>query len=565
MAGETTSAHRAVPRLALLTGLLPFSRKTLAGDVLAGITLAALGIPEVMGYTRIAGTPVVTGLYTLLLPAIAFALIGGSRHLVVAADSATAAILAAMLATAATFGSPAYVGLTSLTALAVGAMLVLARVFRLGFLADFLSRSALIGFLSGVGIQVAASATAGLFGLADQGHGPIGQIISVAQRLADARGTTLAIALAVLAVIIGCKRFAPLVPGALIAVIGAIAASAWFDLAAHGVAVVGAVPRGLPALSLPRLAMADLTQVLACAGSCFVVIVAQSAATARAYALRYEEGDSENADLLGLAAANVAAALTGTFVVNGSPTKTEMVDEAGGRSQLAQLVTAGTVLLVLLLLTRPLGYLPNAVLSAIVFMIGIKLIDVAGMRDLFRLQRNEFFIASVTALTVVLFTVMDGIAVAVVLSLVEQVRHSYQPRTRVLIADGDGLVSVAPAPDHFAAPGIIAYRFEANLFYANAGMFATEVLRLVADATALVTAVVLDGSGIDDIDYSAGKMLIKVKQELARRNVVIVAVAIARPFINGLQRYGFGDGEQAPVIYPTVPAAIAALRGGGAG
>ena len=547
-------------RLPVLRGVLPLDRSRISGDIVAGITLAALGIPEVMGYTKISGTPVVTGLYTLLLPVIAFALLGGSRHLVVAADSATAAILASMLVLIAPLGSAQYTSLTSLVALLVAGMLVLARVLKLGFLADFLSRSALIGFLTGVGIQVACGELAGLLGLPKEGHGALGQLLSALARLGGAHLTTLAISAAVLAMIVGCTRFAPRVPGALIAVIGAIFASATLNLAAHGIATVGTVPSGVPSLAVPAVHLGDLHQVLACAASCFIVIIAQSAATARAYALRYQEPVADNVDLIGLAGANAAAALSGTFVVNGSPTKTEMVDEAGGRSQIAQLATAGVVLLVLLFMTRPLGFLPNAVLAAIVFMIGVKLIDVRGMRELWRLQREEFLIAAAAAATVVVFSVMDGIAVAVVLSLIDQVRHTYRPRTRVLVRDDSGnWKAIPPAPDRFAAPGILVYRFEANLFYANAGMFMEEILGLVSQCPEHLRGLVLDASGINEVDYSAAKMLLQLREELAKRHVAYAVVASIGDLVARLRRYGL-TGEGGP--FPTVDAAVDALATG---
>jgi sulfate permease, SulP family len=543
-------------RLPVLRGILPFNRSRLPGDIVAGITLAALGIPEVMGYTKISGTPVVTGLYTLLLPVIAFALLGGSRHLVVAADSATAAILASMLVFIAPLGSAQYTSLTSLVALLVAGMLVIARVLRLGFLADFLSRSALIGFLTGVGIQVACGEFAGLLGLPKEGHGTLGQLASAVARAGDAHPAALAISAAVVVMIVGCGRFAPRVPGALIAVIGAIIASATLDLAAHGIATVGTVPSGLPSLAVPPVHVGNLHQVLACATSCFIVIIAQSAATARAYALRYQEPVANNVDLIGLAAANAVAGLSGTFVVNGSPTKTEMIDAAGGRSQIAHLTTAAVVLVVLLFLTRPLGFLPSAVLSAIVFMIGVKLIDVRGMRELWRLQRNEFWIATAAAATVVVFSVMDGIAVAVALSLIDQVRHTYRPRTRVLIRDESGKwQGVPPAPDRFAAPGILVYRFEANLFYANAGMFMEEILRLVAQSGEGLRGLVLDASGINDIDYSAAKMMLQLRDELANRRVAYTVVT-SEELVARLRRYGF-TGARGP--FPTVDAAVSAL------
>ncbi len=552
-----TAAVTQALRLPVLKGILPFDSRKLSGDIVAGITLAALGIPEVMGYTKISGTPVVTGLYTLLLPVIAFALLGGSRHLVVAADSATAAILASMLVFIAPLGSAQYTGLTSLVALLVAAMLLVARVLKLGFLADFLSRSALIGFLTGVGIQVACGEFAGLLGLPKEGHGTLGQLVSAVARAGDAHFSTVAISAAVLAMIVGCARFAPRVPGALIAVIGAIVASATLDLAAHGIATVGTVPSGLPSLALPSVRVGDLHQVLACATSCFIVIIAQSAATARAYALRYQEPVTDNVDLIGLAAANASAALSGTFVVNGSPTKTEMVDEAGGRSQMAHLTTAAVVLIVLLFLTRPLSFLPNAVLSAIVFMIGVKLIDTRGMRELWRLQRNESWIATATAATVVVFSVMDGIAVAVALSLIDQVRHTYRPRTRVLIRDESGKwQGVPPEPDRFGAPGILIYRFEANLFYANAGKFMEEILRLVGQSAEGLQGLVLDASGINDIDYSAARMLLQLRDELAKRRILYTVVSASDELMTRLRRYGF-TGAGGP--FPTVDAAVSAL------
>lgn len=549
-------------RLPVLRGLLPFNWAQFPHDVVAGVTLAALGIPEVMGYTKIAGTPAVTGLYTILLPLIAFALLGGSRHLVAAADSATAAILAGTLVTVAAFGSPEYVSLTSTVALTVAAMLVLARIFRLGFLADFLSRSALIGFLTGVGLQVAIGELAGLIGLPKEGHGPVGQIASVVQRLADTHYATLALSVAVLAVIVGFERLAPRIPGALIAVVGAIAASAAFDFTRHGIAVIGNVPSGLPSLSVPALHLAHIDQVLATAASCFIVILAQSVATARAYANRYNERVDANLDIVGLAGANAAAAVTGTFVVNGSPTKTEMVDSAGGRSQVAHLTTAAIVLLVLLFLTRPLSFMPSAVLSAIVFLIGVKLVDLKGMKELYRLQKDEFFLALITAAVVVFVDVKHGIIVAVFLSFIDHARHSYRLRTRVLTRDAAGRWQAHPvAPQLFAAPGIVVYRFEADIFYANAGRFMEEVLKLVENANPPVRWLVVDASEVSNIDYTAGKMLLQLGEELSRRGIGIASVAVPEGVRAELERYRKFAGEAGrQEIFATVDAAVDALR-----
>ena len=334
-------------------------------EVIAGITLAALAIPEVMGYSFIAGMPVITGLYTILLPVILFALLGSSRHLVVGADSATAAILFAGLTHLAAVASPTYVALAGMTALMVGGLLLAARLLRLGFLAEFLSRTVLIGFLTGVGIQVACGQFSGLFGIVKSGRGPVLQVVNTFKDLGQLSWSTTALSATVLLVIVLGSRLVKRVPWALLAVIGAIVASWALSLDAHGVATLGTVPSGLPSLSFPGIPSDDLVKLLGTAVSIFVVVLAQSAATSRAYAAKFNEDFDESVDLVGLSFANLGAGLTGTFVVNGSPTKTAMVDKAGGRSQLAQLAMAVVVIVVLVFLTRPLSYMPNAVLASV--------------------------------------------------------------------------------------------------------------------------------------------------------------------------------------------------------
>src|SRR6516165_4241165 len=313
--------------LPFLQGLRPFDKAHLGPDIVAGITLAALGIPEVMGYTKIIGTPVITGLYTLFLPVVVFAVFGSSRHLVVSADSATAAMVAAALTSLSfTPNTPRYIELTSLIGIVVAAILILARILQLGFLADFLSRSVLVGFLSGVGVQVAVGQLHDMLGIEKGGHGFFRQLLYTFEHLRDTHLPSLFIALAVLAIIVLFEVVAPRFPGALLAVIGMTAASAYFHWADRGIQVVGTVPGGLPHLGLPRLAYNDIVMVLPISLSCFIVILAQSAATSRAYALKYRDQFNQNVDLIGLSLSNVAAGCSSTFVVNGSPTKTAMVE-----------------------------------------------------------------------------------------------------------------------------------------------------------------------------------------------------------------------------------------------
>ena len=524
----------------LFQGLLPFDGTRLGPDIMAGITLAALGMPAAMGYTKIIGTPVITGLYTLLLPLLAFAIFGSSRHLVVSADSATAAIVAAGLtALSFTTGTPKYVALTSLVGLTAAGLLLLARILRLGFLADFLSRTVLVGFLSGVGVQVALGELHGILGIPKAEHGVLRQLLFTFEHVSEAHLPTLFIALGVLTIIVGSGKLAPRFPGALFAVIGMMMASALFRWEDAGIQVVGAVPSGLPRFRLPEVAWSDIYPVLPIAFSCFVVILAQSAATSRAYALRYRDSFNQNVDLVGLSLANVAAGCSGTFVVNGSPTKTAMVDSAGGRSQWSHVVAAGVVLVVLLFLTKPLSFLPNAVLSAIVFLIGVELVDYRGLVEIYRKTPREFAVAIVAAATVVFVGVEQGILLAVSVSLLQQVQRNYRPYTAVVVQDdADRWRLEDPVPGRMFEPGMVMYWFGSSLFYANVGFFVEEARRLVVESPTPVRWFVIDCSAITGLDFTAGHALADLHHDLAKSGVVL-ALSRLQPRPHGaLERLG---------------------------
>jgi len=496
-------------RLPLLQGLLPLERSRVPAEIIAGLTLAALAIPEVLGYTRIAGTPLVTGLYTLLVPTLLFALFGSSRHLVVGADSATAAILAAGLVGVAATGSDEYLALAGVLALMAAGFLLLARLVGLGFMADFLSRTVLTGFLTGVGIQVALGQLAGMLGLAGGGLGTLHKLSRDLEALDQVNFSALTAALAALAVIVIARRVSPRIPAALLAVIGAIGASWALGLVDY-MPVLGPVPGGLPHVGLPDIALTrDLVITLVpTALAMFVVVLAQSAATSRAYAARYNERFSESVDLLGLGLANIGAGLSGTFVVNGSPTKTQMVDSAGGRSQLAPLVTALVVLLVLLFFTEPFSYLPEAVLSAVVFLIGFDLIDFHGMRNILRQRPSEFWVALTTTFMVVLVGVEQGILLAIVLSLVDHTRLGYRPRNALLVPSATGGWKPQPVSTLAEAlPGLAIYRFTHSIYYANVQQLTEEVTGLATHADPPLRWLCLEASAIDDVDYSAAEAL----------------------------------------------------------
>lgn len=526
----------------LLQGVLPIKAAQIPSEIVAGLTLAALAIPEVMGYTKISGTPVITGLYTMLIPTALFALFGSSRHLVVGADSATAAILAAGLVGLASTGSDEYVALSVVLALMAAAFLTLARIIRLGFLADFLSRTVLVGFLTGVGIQVALGEISGMLGLQGGGHGTLQRIWNDLQHIDQVNGYALCLTLIVLAVIVGLKRVSNKIPGALIAVIGAVVASWAFELKEH-VQVLGTIPSGLPRLGLPQVdwSWKMISSLVPTAFAMFVVILSQSAATSRAYAARYNEHVSDNTDLLGLAMANLGAGLSGTFVVNGSPTKTQMIDSAGGRSQLSLLVTTVIVFLVLLFLTGVFSYLPETVLSAVVFLIGIDLIDVKGMHNILQQRRPEFWVALITTLIVVFVGVEQGILLAIVLSLIDHTRHGYRPKNAVVVPTESGAWHLLPIDKaEQVLPGVLIYRFTHSMYYANSQQLFDEVTSLVKTAQPPLRCFVIDASAVDDIDYSAAETL-RTLHGILKENGTRLAIVQVLDDVKSGSHYGLGE------------------------
>jgi SulP family sulfate permease len=290
------------------------------------------------------------------------------------------------------------------------------------------------------------------------------------------------------------------------------------------------------------------------------VILAQSAATSRAYAAKYEEQFDENVDLDGLGLANVAAGLSGTFVVNGSPTKTQMVDGAGGRSQLAMLTTGAIVLLVLLFFTKPLQYMPNAVLASVVFIIGIELIDVPGMRKILRARRDEFAVAAVTALVVVTVGVEQAIVLAIVLSILDHLRRSYHPNDSAVVRTEAGHLKTTPvAPGATIEPGIVVYRFAADLYYANANRFNEEILELVGEGAPEVRVLLIEAGAMFDVDYSGGETIKQAFNELHDRGVRLVLCDVSGPVRAELDRYGVTDLIGPDAYFETSGEALAAL------
>jgi sulfate permease, SulP family len=549
--------------IVLFGGLRPLNPKAVLRDVVAGVTLASMNIPQVLGYARIAGMPVVTGLYTVLLPILAFAVFGSSRHLVVAADSATAVIFSGALSGMAAPASAKYIALVGMVAILTAGMLLLARIFKLGFLADFLSHTVLVGFLTGVGFQVGIAMLSDMLGVPVDSRKTLVQGWEVLRGLPHSNVPIFGLSALVAGGILLGNRIVPRLPYSLFAVIGTIAASAWFRFSENGIPTIGPVPGGLPSIGFPDVTWSDVLAVAPVAASCFAMIIAQSAATSYAFALRYHESVDENADILGLSAANAMAAISGAFVVNGSPTQTAMADRAGARSQIAHVAFAGVVLLVLLFLTGPLQYLPRCVLASIVFTIACGMIDLAALRNIRRESPGEFYLAVSTAAAVVVIGVEQGILLAIALSIFRHVDHSYRPHAMLLAPDATGRWMPGPATaGEETEPGLIVYRFGSDLFFANAKRFADQVRTLVIRAPTPVRWFVIDASAITDIDYSAAQAVRDLVGELTRRGVRVVFARVSSYLRSDMDRHRITDVVGDKWIFTTLHEALAVARSG---
>jgi MFS superfamily sulfate permease-like transporter len=351
------------------------------------------------------------------------------------------------------------------------------------------------------------------------------------------------------------------VPGSLVAVVGVTAVSAFGQFSAHGIPTIGTVAGGLPHPSLHLLPWRQILALIPIAGSCAIMIVTQSAATARVYALRHGQNLNENRDLVGLSAANLAAALTGTFVVNGSPTQTAIAETAGGASQKAQLATAAVVVCVLLFLTHPLQYLPQCVLGVLVLLVAIHLIDLRGLVAMRRESPGEYAVALITAITVVAVGVEAGILLAMALSLVRIVSHSYRPHTGVIQYDNGNAWKLVPvAHGAVTEPGLVLYRFGAALFYANANRFAEEVLCLAGPRPPLVRWVIVDAEAITRIDYSAARVIAHLNEELSRDGVTLGFARMPLDTLADFHRHHLADSIPPSCLFTRLHDSLSAFR-----
>jgi len=507
-------------------------------DLVAGVTVAAIAIPESLGYANIAGLPVQTGLYCALLPAVVFALIASSRQLVVGADSATAAIVAAGAGAIAASGSSQYTGAVAVLTMMSGLVLGLMAIARLGFLADLISRPVLAGFLSGVGISLVIGKLPAMLGI-DASGSTWDKLVATVQGLGEINAASAVLAGGVVVIMLFGERLVPKLPAALLALVTMSLIGVAIDAQSRGVAVIGEIPAGLPGFSFPSISAGEIPRLAASAASIAIVVLAQSAAVSRSFAGKNRYPLDVNADLVGLAAANAASSVTGGFAINGSPPRTAAGDGAGSRSQMVNLVMAASIALILLFATGLFAYVPSPVLDAVVFAIGIGLIKVAELREIVRSRPGEAVSAFAAVLVVAFVGVEQGVLLAVVISVIDVLRRQYNPDETVLLRDGtldERLRQRVPAPQ--GLEGVLVYRFGAELFFENSSHFADRVRALVAGASTPVRLLVLDCAAMSDIDYSGAATLRQLSDELAPVGTRIVLTELSADARATVERLG---------------------------
>lgn len=552
------AAGRALPGLALLSR---YERRWLRADVLGGLTVGAMLVPQCMAYAELADLPPEAGFRAALLAIVVYALVGSSRHLGVGPEPGTAIIAATGVAPLAAGDPEAYATLMAALGLVVGGVCLVAWAARLGFIASLLSKPVLIGYLTGVGLTLITSQLARFTAVPVTADAPFARVAEFVSELDALSVTTLALSAATLTVILVLRRWAPRAPGALIAVGVATAVAAALSLGDHGVATVGSIPAGLPTLTIPRPAAADWVSLVPIALGITVVGYADNILTAHSISRRMRYRIEDNRELFALGAVNAAAGVSQGFPVSSSASRTAVPAMLGSTTQLVGLIAAGSLAASLLFLRDVLASVPQPAIAAVILAAAFAIIDLTGFRSLWRLSRTEFALAATTALGVLVFDVLIGVAVAVGLSVAVAVVHIARPHDALLGAgrDVDGWVDVDQGAEPL--PGLLVYRFDAPLFFANATRFHNRVREMMEANPGDEEWVILDCEGIGSVDSTAIDALNDLVTDLQTRSVVAIGVARANGVVLGMLDRADLLAPEGPIdVYPTINAAVHAFR-----
>jgi high affinity sulfate transporter 1 len=545
--------------------LRTYKRSWLRFDIVAGIVLAAMLVPQGMAYAELAGLPAVTGLYTTVACLVGYAVFGPSRVLVLGPDSAVSPLIFAAITPLLVAGDdPATaIALAGMLALFVGLIEIGLGLGKLGFVADLLSKEVQVGYMNGLGITIIIGQLPKLFGFSTDADGFTAEVKAFIQGLDQTDATTLAVGLAVLAVLLVLPRITRRVPAVLVAVVGATVVSAALGLADKGVATVGSLPQGIPAPALPWTSLSDVAPLLLAAVGITLVSLTDTIATATSFAARRGDEVEPDQEMIGMGAANIAAGFFQGFAVSSSASRTAVAEQSGAKSQVTGLVGAGLVVVLLLFLNSLLADLPQTALAAVVITAALSLLDIKILGRYYRVRKTALALSLVATAGVVFFGVLQGIIVAVLLAILLFFRRSWWPHGAVLgKVDGiDGWHSVRVYPDARQIPGIVVYRWEAPLFFANAGSFRQEIRHLVRDHHP--SWIVLQCEAITDIDITAAEVLRQLDDEL---NAVAIHMAFVemRDRLQDLAlRYGLLESLDREHFYPTLEAAFQGIRAHG--
>jgi SulP family sulfate permease len=552
-------------------------------EVSAGITLAALMIPLNIGYAQVAGLPPVAGLYAAIIPLVVFALLTSSRHLVTSPDASMAGLVGAALVAFAVPGDALRLQYALALAVVIGLVFFVFWFFRLAFLANFLSRAVMAGFITGLGIEVLTNQVRKILAaphVADAGgalaaaerikevmassvetEGYFVELVALFDSIPRANLWSVAIGVSAFLIVRLMKRYTPKIPGALVALTLLTIIVAVFDLAAKGVGVLGAMPSGPPALTVPAIAAADYLRLLPSALAIVAILMCEGLLLVRSYSSRY--GDKVDGDqmLFAWGAANIAAGFTGALVTGNSPSRSAAMDAAGAKSQLPSLVAAGTIAVVMLFFTDMLAYLPNAALAGIVANAVLSLIEVHELRELWRMRRSDFWIAAACLVSVLALGPLRAVAIAFLLSTIDVIRRASRPDTAALVEAPDGSHFIpAGSGEATNPPGMVVYRFGAPLYFANATLFLEQVEELVTRASPPVRWFVLDAEAMVDVDTTGAEVLRQAITMLTKRGVSFAVSRADRAFRSWLETYDLMELIDESRFYPTNRHAAVAFR-----
>lgn len=534
-----------------------YKKKYLKSDFVAALVVTAIAIPESLGFAVIVGLPPVTGLYSALFAPIVFGVLAHTKRLVIGADSATAALVASGALLVAQAGSPEYAHAIGLLGVLTGLLLLAMGFLKLGFLADLISRPVLIGFLAGVGIQLMVHKLPEMLGITTTGS-LLQHLLTLLTHLGSINGMAMTISVLVVGIILMTRNTK--VPGELIGLVAAILFAVVFHVGDYGVKLVGALPHGLPELTIPPVTLGDIVTLLPAALSIAIVILAQSSAVIRSHANEHDEKVRINQDLMALGVANAISALTRGFAVNGSPPRTLAADLAGGRSQLVNCIMGVLIGVVLLFGGELFRFMPAAALAAIVFMIGTHLIRIRELMYLWQTHRMEFAIAMIALVGTALFGVRQGVLIAVIASLMERLSRQYRPTDAVLLRDGElsewaaerlGMDENKPRLE-----GMLVYRFDGALFFENTSYFVSRIKHAIERAKHPVKYLVVDAGAIDTIDYTAVENLKMLYRQLSGDEISLGFAHVSPSLREQFDQFGVIDLVGNDRIFPTLSAAI---------